>query len=49
MAKNFAGGVMIIQKNASDAPDPLPPYPLEMGQVWRILSQQLFFNILLKP
>jgi len=32
MAKNFAGGVMIIQKNASDAPDPLPPYPLEMGQ-----------------
>ena len=49
MAKNFAGGVMIIQKNASDAPDPLPPYPLEMGQFWRFLSQQLFFNILLKP
>ena len=25
MAKNFAGGVMIIEKIASDAPDPLPP------------------------
>ena len=31
MAKNFAGGVMIIQKNASDAPDPLPPLSARNG------------------
>ena len=30
MAKNCVGGVMIIQKLAGDAPDPLPPYGPEM-------------------
>ena len=33
MAKNFAGGVMIIQKNASDAPDPLPPLSARNGAI----------------
>lgn len=33
MAKNFAGGVMIIQKNASGAPDPLPPLSARNGAI----------------